>query len=137
MAYQGSAVPACSHFPAARRGQGLLQSLKFDRAASDFLSEQTRWSILYWNRGAKRGSPGAIENRIAGNGTLLCYKSPSSQVNFTLLISVDAPSLSNKTRLILISKSEWIYVPADKAHCSGCVFEALITKVAFGAFVGT
>ena len=35
----------------------------FDRAASDFLSEQDRLNILNWSAGPRRGSLGAIEKQ--------------------------------------------------------------------------
>ena len=47
---------------------------KFDTSKPDRLLAQMRIGILTWNRGPRRGTPGAIEHILQGNGTLLLYR---------------------------------------------------------------
>ena len=54
---------------------------RFDNSVPNRLLEQTRISILGWNPGPRRGTPGAIEEHSQVNGTLLHYRKRSSTFN--------------------------------------------------------
>ena len=47
---------------------------KFDTSRPNQLLEQTRISILNWNRGPRRGTPGTIETHIAGKWHIIALQ---------------------------------------------------------------
>ena len=123
---------------AERRPKAPQPLAKFDRAASDLLSEQTRLSIFCWNPGPTRGSPGAIENHIVGRwhsvalqeaAELLQHEDMTCQFHVTHFRG--CATFFNKHMVELDLEVKSIYVPADKAHGSGWASKAVVSTVRF------
>ena len=113
-------------------------SHQFDRAASDLSSEQTRLSISCWNPGPKRGSPGAIEDHIAGpwhivalqeSVEFLQHKDITRQ--FHVAHFRECPTLFNTGTFALDLHVKSFCVPAEESYCSGWALEAVLSKARF------
>ena len=72
--YVGDGI--CDHIVVRRASHDLPRSVQptKDRAASDLLLEQTRVSILSWNPGPRRGTPGASQHHIAGRWYIIALQ---------------------------------------------------------------
>ena len=114
------------------------QCTNFDRAASDLLLELTRISISSWYPGPRRGTPGAIENHIAGRWHIVHI-----QVSVEYFQHDDVTRQFDVTHFcrcaVLFSKHTFeadieikaVHIPTEKENCSGWVFEAVISKARF------
>ena len=98
----------------------------FDRAASDLVAEQTHLSILCWNPSPIRGSPGTIQNHVAGRWHMVALQESAEFLEHedtTLPVACGSlPRLRysfNKHTFEPHLEVNSVYVRAVKAYCSG------------------
>ena len=116
---------------------------KFDTSKPNRLLAQTRISILTWNPGPRRGTPGAIERHVAGKWHVIAFQEHLEHENLTNRFHIShfagCAVLFNKDTFYPDVRVNSVYIHDTKTGQqqvvrkseTGCVLQAVVSRAAF------